>query len=123
MRSAVGPPPPGATQGLGVTDNRVGDAAHQRPPYPAQSSATHDDEACFYILGNSDDLLGPVSFGHPQVLLSNFPPDLLDLLCLIFENVFGSPAEAFDDVGDTNIVSRIAGRDGHHVQLRVGGVG
>ena len=42
---------------VSVPDDAAGDAAHQCPPYPAHSPATHYDEARSYHFSNPNDLL------------------------------------------------------------------
>jgi hypothetical protein len=100
---------------VGVTHDRVRDTSHQSPSDATQAPAAHDDETCSYVLSNLHDLVGAVPFGHPQVLLSDFPSGLLDLLRLIFEYLLSSLAEVFDDCRVANVVGRIAGRDGYDV--------
>jgi len=42
---------------VGMPDNRIGDTPHQGPPYPAEPPASHDYEACPYLLAQAYDLL------------------------------------------------------------------
>ena len=54
---------------MGVAHDRVRDAAHQGSPYAAEATAAHDDEADCYVLCDLHDLIRPIPFGYPQVLL------------------------------------------------------
>ena len=47
---------------MGVAHDPLGDAAHQRPPYPAAPPAAHRYQSGPYVLGQGDDFLG-----HPPV--------------------------------------------------------
>jgi hypothetical protein len=66
-----------------MLDHRVGDAPHESPPYPAQSPATHDDEARSYLFSNPNDLL--VFSPPPKMGFLDGPPALLDLPHLVVE--------------------------------------
>jgi hypothetical protein len=52
-----------------MAHHRVRDAAHQGPPHTAAAPAAHHDQARLYILRDVHDLLGPVAFGYPKMLL------------------------------------------------------
>src|SRR5688572_704591 len=115
---------------MSVSNYQLRDAAHQSPAYATPTPAAQDDEACSLLFGNPHDLVGPVAFGYPQVPLSDFPSGPLDLLCLLFEHFLRLLAEVFGHFGGANpvgriggIVRRIAGDDGHDVQLGVEGFG
>ena len=45
--------------------NRIGHAAHERPPYPPQPSAAGNDKSRSYLLAQNNDLL--VRTPHPKV--------------------------------------------------------
>jgi hypothetical protein len=63
-----------------VLNHQLRDTAHQSSAYTAQAPAAQDDEACSQLFGYLDDRVGSATFGYPQLLLSNFPSGLLDLL-------------------------------------------
>ena len=85
---------------MGVAHHRIGYAALQGPSHPAETAAAHDDQTRPYLLGDPYDLLGPVSFGHPQVLSCYRAPGLLYLLNLGLEGLLRLLAELLDRLRD-----------------------
>ena len=94
--------PPDALQGLGsgrsAPPNRI--RCPSEPSHPAETAAAHDDQTRPYLLGDPYDLLGPVSFGHPQVLSSYRAPGLLYPLNLGLEGLLRLLAELLDRLRD-----------------------
>src|ERR671917_6688 len=103
-----------------MADHRVRNAAHQRSPHSTEPPTAHHDKARPYLLGNPHDLLGPMAFGYPQVLLGDLAPVPLYLLDLLIEDLLCLLAQLLDYLRDPDVVGGVAGSDGHDVKLGVG---
>jgi hypothetical protein len=84
--------------GRGAPPNRI--RCPSKPSHTAETAAAHDDQTRPYLLGDPYDLLGPVSFGHPQVLPCYRAPGLLYLLNLGLESLLRLLAELIDHLRD-----------------------
>ena len=65
---------------MGVTDDRVRDAAHQSSLDPASAPTAHSNEANLELFGEIHDLLGGIP--HPEVAFCYRAPHVLDVLYL-----------------------------------------
>src|ERR687897_2518170 len=109
---------------VSVPHDRVGGAAHQRPPHATHAPAAGNDKIRSYLLTQSDDLL--VRTPQSQMGSRDGSPSRLDLVHLLFEQPPGFFLDLFVS-GEVPTPFRVVDRPYlpyvHHVKLRVHTVG
>ena len=71
---------------VGVVNDGVGDASHQRPPDAAETPTPHNYEPGAQLLSKVDDCL-IATFSDPKISFFNIPSGLFDLLYLLVEDL------------------------------------
>ncbi len=80
---------------VGVVNDGVGDASHQRPPDAAETPAPHHYESGAQLLSQVDDCL-IATFSDPKVGFSNTSSGLFDLLHLLVEHLLSFSLYRFE---------------------------